>query len=152
MPKVKISATIENKDLKESIHYLFPDNPVVKYETIKEAEESSKEEVVSMINGKTAETKQQITVLQKAGYNLHLETIKLIAIPLKTKVWLSTLTKKDLEKIFEIINEVNKIISPIEKENEKKILEKERLEKIADKKEKESQEPVIKNPNNKPSP
>ena len=150
-PKISLkpsTITIQDKNLIESILYLKQNNllpeskSIIKFESAEEAENSKKEEIMGIIKEKTNTTKQDITQLQKAGYNLHFETIKLIAIPLKQKIWLSTLTKKDLENIFKILKEVSIITTPLKKENEAKILEKERLEKEAEQKEKKEHELV----------
>ncbi len=133
-------ATIEDKNLIESTLYLkqntllLKSKSIRKFETTYEAEEEKKEEIIYIIKEKTSEIKADITELQKTGYNLHLEIIKLIGVPLKTKVWLATLSKKDLENIFKIFESVKKIITPLKKENEEKIAEKERLEKETDQK------------------
>jgi len=138
--KQKPSATIQNKNLIESLLYLKQNNLIqdskstLRFESTKEAEDSKKEDVIYAIKEKLSTTKQEITELQKSGYNLHLEGIKLIKIPLKEKIWLATLTKQDLEKIFKTLKEVNTIITPLKKENEEKIAEKERLEKLANQK------------------
>jgi hypothetical protein len=133
-PPAPTPKTIENKNLIASVLYLknlLPKSKsTVKFETVKEAEDSKKEDIISVIKEKVSNTKQDITDLQKAGYNLHLETIKLITIPLKQRIWLSTLKQKDLENIFRVLREVNTIILPFKKENEAKIAEKERLEKL----------------------
>lgn len=141
-PAPKPSATIKDKNLLDSLLYLkknnlLPDNnkTKIKFETTKEAENSKKEDVVDIIKEKLNSIKQDITELQKAGYNLHLETIKLIEVPLKQKIWTSTLLKKDLENIFKILKEVNEIVLPLKQKNEKEIAEKERLEKMANQKE-----------------
>jgi hypothetical protein len=132
----KKSATIKDMGLIESLHYLKQNNllpeskSTIKFETVKEAEDAKKEEIIDVIKEKVNAIKQDITALQKAGHNLHLETIRLIAVPLKQKVWLSTLAKKDLENIFNIFKDVNLIVVPLKKENEAKVAEKERLEKI----------------------
>ncbi len=144
MPDQNLPSTIQNRNLIESILYLKQNNllpeskSTIKFETTKEAEDSKKEEVLDVIKEKINITKQDITDLQKAGYNLHLETIKLIVIPLKIKIWLSTLTKKDLENIFKILQIVDTTIAPLKKENEEKIAEKERLEKEKSQKEKQN--------------
>lgn len=146
MSEEKTQVTISNKNLIESLHYLKQEKFLqdsaskIKFETVKEAEDNKIEEVVSIIVEKTNQAKQDISQLQKAGYNLHLETIKLIEIPLKTKVWKATLLKKDLEIIFNKIKEVYLIIDPLKIKNEKDIAEKERLEKEKDQKEKEENE------------
>jgi hypothetical protein len=143
------SKTIEDKNLIESILYLKQNHPLpeshskIKFETVKEAEDDKKEEVVLLIKETLNATKQTITELQKAGYNLHLETIKLIGIPLKIKVWLSNSKKKELENIFKTFEEVNSIIIPMKKENEAKIAEKERQEKLIDQQEKEEAQKKI---------
>ncbi len=154
-PKIpKLIATIKDKNLIESLLYLKKNNllqdnknATIKFETTKDAEDSKKGDITDLIKEKLNSTKQDITELQKAGYNLHLETIKLIEIPLKQKIWTSTLLKKDLENIFKILKEVNAIILPLKKENEKKIAEKEKLEKITNQKEQQSlQQKTPKNP------
>lgn len=145
MPEEKHSKTIEDKNLIESLHYLKQNNllpeskSTVIFETVKEAEDSAKEDIISLIKEKVNLAKQDITELQKAGYNLHFETIKLISVPLKIKVWTSHPKKTDLENIFKIIKEVNAVIGPFKSENEEKIKEKERLEKEAEEKEKQEE-------------
>ncbi|MCD4771341.1 hypothetical protein K8R30_02890 [archaeon] len=133
-PPAPTPKTIEDKNLIASVLYLknlLPESKsTVKFETVKEAEDSKKEDIISVIKERVSNTKQDITDLQKAGYNLHFETIKLITVPLKQKVWLATLKQKDLENIFRVLREVNAIILPLKKENEAKIAEKERLEKL----------------------
>jgi len=142
MPEQTQSKTIEDKNLIESVLFLKAKNllseskSTIKFETIKEAETEKKEEIVNVIREQINIIKQNITELQKVGYNLHLESIKLIEVPLKTKIWTSTLAKKDLENIFKIFQEVETIITPLKSENDARVTEKERLEKEADKKEK----------------
>lgn len=121
----KISKTIEDKNLIESLIYLKKSNlikeskSVARFETVGEAEKSSREEIVATINEKLNGLKQDISELQKAGYALKLEGIKLLQVPLKTKIWLATLEKKDLKNIFKIQKDVEIIISPMKKEYEK---------------------------------
>ncbi len=156
--KPRPAVTIHNKYLIESLHYLKQNNLLpeskskIKFETAREAEDAKKEEIIDIIKEKANTAKQDITELQKAGYNLHLETIKLIAVPLKQKVWLSTLAKKDLENILKIIDGVNLVIVPLKKENEAKIAEKERLEKEAVQREKQLEKLKEQAPIKKPSP
>jgi hypothetical protein len=137
----KKPATIENKNLIESILYLKEKKLIeesqnkIKFESTKEAEESKAEEVISIITEKTRDIKENISELEKSGKNLHIDSIKLISVPLKTKIWLSTYGRKDLENIFKILEEVKKVVDPLKQELDKKIQEKERLEKEADAKE-----------------
>jgi len=141
-PKEKVSAIVQDKNLIESVLYLkknnlLPENKsTVKYETVQEAEEEKCEEVLYVVKEKVNNLKQEISELQKAGYNLHLETIKLLEVPLKTRVWLATRSVHDLEIIFNLIFDVQKITKPFREEFNKKLAEKEMLEKEAAAKEK----------------
>ena len=141
--ETKVTKTIEDKKLIESILYLKQNKllkeskSTIKFETVKEAEDEAKEDVMTTIKEKMNFLKQDISELQKAGYALHLEGIKLLEIPLKQKIWLSTCNKKDLENIFKLLEEVSIIVSPLKESHEKEVAEKERLEKLADQKERE---------------
>jgi len=152
IPKQPQSTTIQNKNLIASLYYLkqnklLPENKSkVKFETTKDAEDSTKEDIISIIKEHINRTKETISELQKAGYNLHLEGIKLLAIPLKIKVWQATLKVHELENIFKILREVNIITTPLKKQNETRIAEKEKLEKIAEQKEKNTSTPPQKSP------
>lgn len=114
-----MSYTIQDKNLIASLAYLkeigkFPKNKAKpNFESVREAEEAAKEDVVSVINEGLHGLQQDISDIQKKGVDLRLEGIRLLQVPLKTKVWLATVSREDLEKIFEILSEVEKKIIPL---------------------------------------
>jgi len=135
-PAPKVSKTIHDTGLIASIAYLkennlLPENKSkIVFETVKEAEDSSKEDVVSLINETLNTLKQDISELQKKGYKIKLTGISLLPIPLKTKIWLATTAKKDLINIYQIINDAKMVIDPLKADLEKKEIEnEERLKK-----------------------
>lgn len=142
----KKSKTIESKELIDSMLFLKEKNlftknrPQIRFESVEEAEDSAKEDVTSVINDNLNSIKQDISDLQKKGYQLKLIGIKLIKIPLKTKIWLSTCSRRDLEVVFNILDSVSKKIEPLKKEMKLKELEKEAKEK----KEKQTEKKKIK--------
>ncbi|MCK5450087.1 hypothetical protein KAI32_04420 [Candidatus Pacearchaeota archaeon] len=121
-----VSKTIEDKNLIESTIFLKsknilkPSESKIKFETVKEAEDSMKEDIVGAINEKTNELKQEVSEMQKKGNDLILEKIKSLQIPLKLKVWLATTNKKDLEIILNIFSSIEKTLEPIKEKEEKK--------------------------------
>jgi hypothetical protein len=123
------SATVENKDLIESALYLKKNNflqeskTTIKFETVKEAEDEKIEEVVGAINEKMNLMKQE------GGFELKLEGITILEVPLKTRVWKATLAQKDLESIFNIMLKIEPILKRYRVELDEKIAEKERVEK-----------------------
>jgi len=90
------------------------------FETVKEAEDNAKEEIVFSIKDKVNNLKQDISDLQKHGYELKLDGIKLLGIPLKVKVWLSNQKKQELENMFSIINAVKVLVGGLKKDFEQK--------------------------------
>ena len=138
----KHAVTIEDSNLIASLQYMKSnnllgiDNSTQNFDSIKEAEDYSKENVISAVKEEVNNLKQDISDLQKKGYELHLEGIKLLTIPLKLKVWQSNSLKKDLEAIFEKMNSVKPLIEQYKKDLEEKTFEKEQQEKEKETKEK----------------
>lgn len=124
--------TPEDKGIIESLLYLkekglIKNQPSIHFESVKEAETSAKEDIVAIIKEKLNTMKQDLSYVQKKGQNRKLDGIRLLEVPLKIKVWLSTTSRKDLENIFSILESVEKEIAPIKKIEEEKELEKERI-------------------------
>jgi len=140
----KNEKTVEDKKLIESLFFikekgLQKEKPKIKFQTVKEAENSAIEDISGIINEKINSIKQDISELQKKGNDLGIEGLKLLQVPLKLKVWESSREKKDLEKVFSIIEEVIYKVNPVKKKQEEKDLEAERREKEKEKREKELQ-------------
>ncbi|MCK4997517.1 hypothetical protein KAS08_04380 [Candidatus Pacearchaeota archaeon] len=136
-PKPK-PQTVEDKKLIESMLYMKTNKfmqkskSTIKFDTVKEAEDIAKEDIVAAIIDKTNLLKQDKSDLQKKGNNLSLQGLKLLQIPLKTKIWKSSIVKKDLESIYKIFTEVESVIIPmkglqikIDEEHEKNLNRKE---------------------------
>lgn len=146
----KKSKTIEDTGLIDSLSFLkekklLPENKSkVIFETVKEAEDSAKEDVLAVINEKRNNLRQEISELQKKGYDLRLTALSLLQIPLKAKLWLASPSRDGLEKIFEIVFSAERKITPLKKELEEKERQKEEELKKREKEELErSKKPSI---------
>ena len=115
----KKSATIENNDLIKSVIYLKgtgilnESKGTVKFETVKEAEESIIDDIKSSIMDKLNSIKETVSNLQKDGTPLKLYSLKLIQVPMKINVWTATLNEKDLKSIVETLNNIEQKIKPL---------------------------------------
>lgn len=136
---------IEDRNLIESMMYMKQNNLLgidkssPKFDSVKEAEDYAKEQVTSSIKDQLNTLKQDISELQKKGYELNLEGIRLLEIPLKVRVWNATALKKDLEAIQAILHHVSPLVAAFKKDLEAKEKEKERLENEKEAKEKAEQ-------------
>jgi len=140
------SKTVEDSGLINSLLFLKENKLIkdkettIKFSSTKEAEDSAKEDVVLSIKDTLTTLKQDISELQKKGYELKLDGIKLLSVPIKVRVWKSTTSRKDLEAIFNLIWNVKSKIDPLKKLQEQRGAEKERLEKEKEKQEKLARE------------
>lgn len=127
----KISKTVEDKDLIKSILFmktkgLIKDLPTkVVFETVKEAEDSKKEDILAAINEKLNNVKEDISRLQKDGASLKLYSLKLLQIPMKIKIWKSNNEAKELENIFKVLDNIQVKLKPLIVALDKKEAEKE---------------------------
>lgn len=152
----KIDSIIKDSNLIRCISYAksvgaiknFPSRS--NYENSKEAEEDAKEEICSFLNEKIISLKQDISELRKEGFDVEIEDIKLLEIPLKIKVWRAYCDEIGLKKIYESLLSIESVIKNLKVELEKKISEKEKKEKekekefeIESKKRKEEHEKII---------
>ena len=127
----KAPKTVEDRKLIASLLYMKQNNfmkeskSIIKFDTVKEAEDAAKEDIVSAINERTHNIQQDISEMQKKGHDLKTQIMKLLRIPLETNLWKSTRSAKELQKIFTIILQVEAIVNPIKNLQSKKDVENE---------------------------
>ncbi|MEM4625438.1 MAG: hypothetical protein QXJ28_01565 [Candidatus Pacearchaeota archaeon] len=69
--------------------------------------ESIKKELASELYDELEKIKENISKLNKRGYDTFIESVRVISIPLKINLFLATGKKEDLYKVKKIINSVN---------------------------------------------
>lgn len=127
----KIPKTVEDQKLIASLLYMKQNNFMketssnIKFDTVKEAEDTAKEDISSAINERVHNIRQDISDMQKKGHNLNTQSMKLLQVPLKLNLWKSTRSAKELQKIFTIILQVEAIVNPIKNFQTKKDMENE---------------------------
>jgi hypothetical protein len=108
---------IENPILKESLLYLISEKIVNKNKINWKGdfEKNVKQEIQESIDEKYKDINEKFSELRRSGNDLGVLNFKLMIIPLKIKIFLSTYEKKDAEiiimRIKEIENEINSIKS-----------------------------------------
>jgi hypothetical protein len=147
----EVVSRLENKDLSESLSLLNSHGfskfaSKVNVGSGKELEEFVKQEMKEFFKNKLDNMKQKLTEFRKAGLDAHLETIDIMPIPLKVRLFISTCKKSDLEKLMKMVDSEEKAIMELDKLKQKleAELEKIRAEKEAEeervKKEKEEKD------------
>lgn len=138
---------IRDENLRETLILINTSTKIpINYKTSltepKEIEEYFKEELESYLNEKYKDIYEKVSELRERGYDMMVWTFKLMAIPLKIKVFISTCDKKDFNRITHKINEINKGVSEIfEKIRQKEELYRQR--KIAERRDLEKKQITI---------
>jgi len=108
---------IKDPNLKE-IFLILTSNKMLKPSRIKldgEIESNLKQEVKEIFKDKIQEINEKFSELRKGGKDLGVLNFKLMMLPLKFKVFLSSYEKKDLENILKRIQEIEGDISKLNK-------------------------------------
>jgi hypothetical protein len=102
----------------------------------KEIEDYFREEIETYLNERYNEIHEKVSELREKGHDMMVWTFKLMAIPLKIKVFVSTGDKKDFNLVTAKINEISKAVNEILEKikqreqiyKQRKILERQQLE------------------------
>ncbi len=84
------------------------------FRTEQEAKEFMKSEIISMFNNKYLAIKEKISYYRKKGVDVHVLTLDSMRIPLKIKLLKSDFRKVSMEKVIEVIDNVQKEINRLE--------------------------------------
>ncbi len=106
----------------------------------REIEEYFLEEIGNYLNEKYNDIKERVSELIKFGYDGNVWVFKLMIIPLKIKIFLSTGDKKDFNNVTKRLNEILKEIIEFEKKKQETELQKEQIEKIKEQREKQKKD------------
>lgn len=118
--------TVQDTKLIASLQYMkmnkFMQQPksIIKFDSVKEAEDTAKEDIVSAINERMHDIQQNMSELQKKGHDMSIQKMKLLQVPLKANLWKATRSAKELQKIFTIFLQIESIVNPKKKIQEKK--------------------------------
>lgn len=121
--------TVHDSKLIASLQYMKTNNfmqepkTTIKFDSVKEAEDTAKEDVVSAINERMHSIQQDMSELQKKGHDMSIQKMKLLQVPLKTNLWRATRSAKELQKIFTIFIQIENVVNPLKQLQEKKNLE-----------------------------
>jgi hypothetical protein len=107
---------IKDSHLKESIPLLIS-NKMINTEkinsTIEDFESNLKQEIAESFHEKYKDMNEIFSEIRKSGKELGVLNLKLMMIPLKIKIFLSTYEKKDAENIIKRIQEIEKEIGNV---------------------------------------
>lgn len=108
---------IKDPNLKE-IFLILTSNKMLNSSKIKlneEIESNLKQEVKEIFKDKIQEINEKFSELRKEGKDLGVLNFKLMMLPLKFKVFLSSYEKRDLENILKRIQEIEEEINKLNK-------------------------------------
>jgi len=110
---------IKDANLKEVLLFLISNNLVNpnKINLNGDFEGNIKQEIGDSIKEKYRDMNEKFSELRKSGRDLGVLNFKLMMIPLKIKIFLSTYEKKDAENLVNRIEEINKEINPTKQIN-----------------------------------
>jgi len=77
----------------------------------KEIEDYYREEIENYLNERYNDIHEKVSELREKGYDMMVWTFKLMAIPLKIKVFFATGDKKDFNLVTSKINEISKAVN-----------------------------------------
>jgi hypothetical protein len=111
--EISVLDKIQNPSLRETLILIKENtnikiNPPGKLTDPKEIENHFKEELEAYLNEKYKEAYEKVSELREKGHDMMVYTFKMMSIPLKIKLFLSTCNKKDFNIVTSKINEVNK--------------------------------------------
>jgi hypothetical protein len=103
------------KNVKEVLLFLISEKAVnkEKIKLIGNLEENIKQEIEESIKERYQNINEKFSEIRKKGNDLGVLNFRLMAIPLKIKVFLSTYEKKDAENVMKRIKDIEKEISSI---------------------------------------
>lgn len=139
--KVSLIEKIENQKIRETVQLVKKMGIKINYNInltrSKEIEEYFIGEIGNYLNEKYNEVHERVSELRKFGYDGTVWGFKLMVVPLKIKIFLSTGDKKDFNNVTRKLNEVLQEVlvsekKKKEKETQKEFMErkKERIEKL----------------------
>jgi hypothetical protein len=108
---------VEDKKLKEILSFLGEKNAFVfkeinkSFKDKKELEEFLTEKVMDYLNSLLISYKEKISKIRKKGVPMKIPEMQTFMITSKIKMFKATMAKKDLDKIFEIFNQIDSHIS-----------------------------------------
>ena len=102
-------------NIKQILLFLISENVINqnKVRLIGDLENNIKQEIEESIKEKYENLNEKFSELRKSGKDLGVLNFKLVMIPLKIKVFLSTYEKKDIENILRRMQEIEKEINHI---------------------------------------
>jgi hypothetical protein len=108
---------IKDVNLKETLAFLISNNIIdtKKINLSGDFEVNLKKDIEESIKDKYHDINEQFSELRKSGKDLGVLNFKLMAIPLKIKVFLATYEKKDAENVIKRFQEIAKEINSIKK-------------------------------------
>jgi hypothetical protein len=121
--------TVQDTKLIASLQYMIknnfmqPQKSTIKFDSVKEAEDTAKEDVISAINERMHNIQQDMSELQKKGHDMSIQKMKILQVPLKANLWRATRSAKELQRIFTIFLQIETFINPKKQFQEKKNIE-----------------------------
>jgi hypothetical protein len=119
----KLAKRIKNKDVAYIFEFLKKENYSLiekmllgkKFKSEEEFVEYFKEEFIVFLNSEVTSLKERVSYLRKKGEDLGGLDLKIMSIPLKIRLFSATFSKKDLDKVTDLLEESDKNLKVKEK-------------------------------------